>query len=120
MNQAISILDNYAYRILVWDIFVERVRAPAQGRTPDEQKIAAALPRARKCLDALAALMGATPHLAGHELTLADLHAAPMFAYFRMAPEGMALLHRHADLQRWWDRMSGRGSVATICKPIDG
>src|SRR5262249_27200141 len=26
MNQVISILDSYAYRTLVWDIFVERVR----------------------------------------------------------------------------------------------
>jgi hypothetical protein len=31
MNQVISILDSYAYRTLVWDIFVERVRAPKQG-----------------------------------------------------------------------------------------
>jgi glutathione S-transferase len=32
MNQVISVLDSYAYRTLVWDIFVERIRAPAQGR----------------------------------------------------------------------------------------
>src|SRR5215468_9647910 len=32
-NQIISILDNYGYRPMVWDIFVERVRAPAQGRS---------------------------------------------------------------------------------------
>ena len=44
MNQVISILDSYCYRTFVWDIFVERVRAPATGRMPDEKKIATALP----------------------------------------------------------------------------
>jgi glutathione S-transferase len=120
MNQIIGILDSYAYRTLVWDIFVERVRVPARGRTSDEQKIAAALPVADKCLAALAAIMDQAPYLAGRESTLADLHAAPMFAYFRMAPEGAALLHRHAALQRWCDRMSARPSVAAVCRPIEG
>jgi glutathione S-transferase len=32
MSQVISVLDNYAYRPLVWELFVERVRAPANGR----------------------------------------------------------------------------------------
>ena len=45
MNQIIGVLDNYAYRTLVWDVFVERVRASAQGRQPDEARIAAALPK---------------------------------------------------------------------------
>ena len=40
MNQVISILDSYAYHTLVWDIFVERVRAPAAKREPNEAQIA--------------------------------------------------------------------------------
>ncbi len=119
MNQIISILDNYAYRTLVWDIFVERVRAPAQGRNPDERKIASALPMADKCLGALAGLMGQGPYLVGHAPTLADLHAASMLAYFRTAPEGAALLKRHPDLERWWGRMAERPSFAAACPPID-
>ena len=86
VNQAISILDSYAYRPLVWDIFVERVRAPQNGRAPDEAKIAAALPRAETCLAALEAAMADSPWLAGPSLTLADLHAAPIFAYAVLAP----------------------------------
>jgi glutathione S-transferase len=118
MNQIIAILDNYAYRAMVWDIFVERVRAPARGRAADEQKVAAALPVAEKCLGALAGLMDRAPYLAGPEPTLADLHAAPMLAYFRMAPEGAAMLRRHDALQRWWDRMAERSSIAAVCRPI--
>ncbi|HEX4569183.1 MAG TPA: glutathione S-transferase family protein [Dongiaceae bacterium] len=119
VNQAISILDSYTYRPLVWDIFVERVRAPQNGRAPDEAKIAAALPRAETCLAALEALMAEGPWLAGSALSLADLHAAPIFAYAVLAPEGRDLLARHAALQRWWERMAQRPSMAATRSPLE-
>ena len=37
MNQIIS-ADNYAYRTLVWDIYVERVLRPVSGDAADEAK----------------------------------------------------------------------------------
>ena len=119
VNQILSILDSYAYRTLVWDIFVERVRAPRQGRAPDEARIAAALPRAEICLAALADLMGAGPWLAGPQLTLADLHAAPIFAYAVLAPEGAALLARHDGIRRWWEKMAARASMAATRSPLE-
>jgi glutathione S-transferase len=119
VNQIIGILDSYAYRTLIWDIFVERVRAPARGRPPDEARIAAALPRAETCLRALQDLMGEEVFLAGPALTLADLHAAPMLAYFRLAPEGAGLLARYAGLRRWWDRIAGRPSMAATRSPLE-
>ena len=119
MNQAIGILDSYAYRTLVWDIFVERVRAPANGRTSDEAKIAAALPRARTCLEALAAIMGSGPWLAGPALSLADLHALPMLTYFAMAAEGRRLLDGCAAVSRWLERMRARPSVAATRSPLE-
>ena len=57
MTQIISILDSYAYRTLVWDIYVERVARSATGSVSDEQKIAAALPKAMVRVSALAELM---------------------------------------------------------------
>lgn len=119
MNQIISVLDSYAYRTLVWDLFVERVRAPAQGRLPDEARIAAALPRAETALDALVELMAGGPYLAGPRLTLADLHAAPMFIYARLADEGAALLHRRPALTAWLDRVLERPSVAATRSPFE-
>jgi glutathione S-transferase len=119
VNQILSILDSYAYRTLIWDIFVERVRAPGQGRAPDEARIAAALPRAETCLAALEALMGAQPWLAGPQLTLADLHAAPIFAYVVLAPEGAALLARHDGIRRWWGKMAARASMAATRSPLE-
>lgn len=119
MNQIMGILDNYAYRTLVWDIFVERVRAPARGGTPDEARIAAALPRAATCLDTLERLMDGAQFLAGPAPSLADLHAVPMFVYFRLAPEGAALIQRHAALALWLDRMMARPSLAATRSPLE-
>jgi glutathione S-transferase len=110
MTQIISILDSYAYRTLVWDIYVERVSRPGRGSASDEARISAALPKAKVCLSALSDLMGESPWFAGSAISLADLHAAPMFALFRLAPEGAQLLDHEDRLAAWWDRMSVRPS----------
>jgi glutathione S-transferase len=114
MNQIISVLDSYAYRTLVWDVYVERVARPASGAVPDEQRIAASLPRAEVCLAALAELMADAPWLAGEAITLADLHAAPMFA---VAPEGQRLLDAENRLRPWWTRISMRPSFVRTQVP---
>jgi len=119
VNQVVSILDSYAYRTLVWDIYIERMRAAENGRVSDEARIAAALSRAETCLGALEALMADAPWLAGPALTLADLHAAPIFAYGMMAPEGMALVARHGALHDWWERMARRPSMAATRFPLE-
>jgi glutathione S-transferase len=117
MMQIISILDSYAYRTLVWDIYVERIARPATGSAPDEGRISAALPKARICLSALADLMGDASWLAGLAISLADLHAAPIFATFRRAPEGERLLSTQGRLVTWWDRMSARASFVRTQAP---
>jgi len=114
MNQIISILDSYAYPTLVWDIYVERVSRPAGGASSDEQRIAAAMPKAKICLSALSELMDGSPWLTGSAISLADLHAAPIFAVFRLAPEGSRLLADHDALVQWWGRVSARQS---FCAP---
>jgi glutathione S-transferase len=119
MNQIISLLDNYAYRPLVWDLFVERVRAPAQRRPPDEARIAAALPGVETCFDALVDLMAEDPYLAGTHPTLADLHAAPMFIYACLAPEAAARLHQRPALAAWLARLVQRPSVAATRSPFE-
>jgi glutathione S-transferase len=110
-HQLLGILDNYAYRTLVWDVFVERVMVPQEGGTADEAKIAAALERARSCLAAVESLMGEGPWLAGARVSLADLRAFPMFDLFRKAPEGARLLGDHPGLARWLETMAQRPSV---------
>jgi glutathione S-transferase len=110
-NQLISIADNYAYPRLVWGIYVERVSKPRRGAVADEVKIAASTPKARTCLRAISDLMGDKSWLAGQQLTLADLYAAPMFDYFLMAPEGRDIMQQHENLAAWWSRIAARASM---------
>jgi glutathione S-transferase len=111
VNQIISITDGYVYPTLVWAIYVERVSKPSRGGVADEMRIAAALPKAVTCLTAIADLMGDAPWLGGSALTLADLHAAPMFEYFLMAQEGREMIKNHPNLASWWSRMAARPSM---------
>jgi glutathione S-transferase len=111
MNQAISIVDSYAYPHLVWGIFVERVSAPARGRPTDQARVAAAMPKAATALAALAAILGDQEFLAGERVSLADLHAAPMLDYAVQVPEVAAMLRQHARLATWWERMQVRQSM---------
>jgi len=108
MGQAISIMDSYAYRSLVWGIYVERIDQPQRGLAPDLEKIAAARPLARTCLSALESLAPAGDWLAGDTLSLADLHAAPMFALFMKAPDAGELMQPHERLAAWWRRLNER------------
>lgn len=120
IRQIIGILDAYGYRAMVWDVFVERIRKPPQGQAPDEARIAAGLTRTENCLAAIEAIMDGAPWFAGpgERPTLADLHAAPMIAYLRAAPEGLALLRRHPRMETWWERMAGRDSMLATPSPM--
>ncbi len=113
VNQIIGILDSYAYRTWVWEIFVERTGAGP----PDEAKIAAALPRAETCLAAIEELMAGQRFFLGDQPSLADCHAAPMIALFRLAPEGRAMLTGHPRWVGWWETMNARPSMAATRGP---
>lgn len=112
MAQVIGILDSYAYRPMVWGVFVQRVLVPLDDRLPDESLIAHSLASSLTCLQALEALLGSAPFLSGESISLADLHAFPMLRYFCLTPEGMAALRRHFHLFQWYQTMLTRSSVA--------
>lgn len=114
LTQIIGVLDSYAHRPLVWDIYVERISNPAEGRPTDEARIAAALPKAELCLAVLEGFLGNGPWFLGAALSLADLHAAPILDYFRKAPEGAELLETHPRLAAWWERIAVRPSAAVL------
>jgi glutathione S-transferase len=106
MSQILGVLDAYTYRPLVWGVYVERVSRAKRGEVPDEALIAESVEKARTCLAALAGLKREGRWFLGEQLTLADLHAAPMFAYFLQAPEAQALIRREPKLAAWWDEAS--------------
>jgi glutathione S-transferase len=118
-NQIISILDHYAYRSMVWDIFVERMRVPEKGGTPDEEKISEAVGVAETCLTSIEALMEDGSYFLGNFPGLADVFAAPMLALLRQAPEGNALLLKSVRWIEWWNRMNDRPSMVSTRMPTE-
>ena len=119
VSQIIGVLDSYAYRPMVWGVYVQRVRVPLSGGTPDEAEIARSLLAADTCLAALRHLVAPAPFLLGNDITLADLHAYPMLRFFALAPEGRALLDRHGEWLAWLDRMQARPSVTTTRSRVE-
>lgn len=111
MNQIIGLLDAYAYRPMIWGVFVERIVSLRDGGAPNEAKIAEAVAAARVCLDALGAIVACEPFLLGAKITLADLHAFPILKYFSMTQEGRDLISAHAALSVWLRMMESRPSV---------
>jgi glutathione S-transferase len=111
VNQIIGLLDSYAYRPMVWGVFVERVRVPLSGGKSDEARVAEAAAAANTSLAALTALVDCGTYLVGQQLTLADLHTFPILRYFSLAPEGRQLLAEYSVLQQWLARMLARPSV---------
>jgi glutathione S-transferase len=118
MVQIMSMVDSYSYRTLIWDIVVEQLMAPTEGRVPDETKIAAAIPKAETVLAALSDL-AVGPYLLGNKVTLADLHLASIVAYFRLAPEGRRLLATAPKIVNWWDLIDQRPSLQQTRYPLE-
>lgn len=108
MNQIIGMLDAYGYRSMVWDVAVERL----EKEPPDEALIANGLRQAETVLRVLTSLKPQGLWLLGDQLTLADLHAAPIIGYFAKVAEGQNLLAEFPDIQAWRTRIAKRPGFA--------
>jgi len=108
MGQMTGMLDAYGYRAMVWDVAVERL----EKAEPDWALIAGGLAQDETVLKVLRSLKAQGPWLLGDQLTLADLHAAPIIAYFVKVTQGRDLLARFADMRDWYARVADRASFA--------
>lgn len=111
MNQVIGIADSYLYQELVWGIYVEGVEKPARGEARDHGRFSKALSLAPRYLEVMDAFAAQAHWMAGADISLADLHLVPIFAYFLKAEQGQQLLQQRPALSAWWDRVSSRPSV---------
>ena len=107
-NQFLSIIDSYAYWPLVRQVFSHRVFRPRLGGTSDITEIEKGFAAASDVLAALERLVADVEFLCGAEISLADIHLAPMIGYFALAEEGEAMLKSHRKLADWWPIMSAR------------
>ena len=111
MTQIISIIDSYGYWPLIRQVFSQKVFASREGYDCDEEELASGLKASSRVLEALEKISEEGRQLSGNTISLADLHLAPMIAYFIQAPEGKALFSRFPNLSIWWKAIAARQSL---------
>lgn len=107
-NQIISIVDSYAYWPLVRQVFSHGVFRPHLRRPADEGEMQKGLAAAPRIFAALEKVAGGRRYLCGDDLSLADIHLAPMVGYFVLTTQGRALFQSFAELGPWWLGMRQR------------
>lgn len=120
MDQLMNINDWYLFQGVANVIGFQRVVGPRlMGLTPDEEAIAAAMPKAHAVFDELARQLGENPYFAGDSLSLADVLLAPQLDFFTETPEWEPLTAKNTNLRSWLDRMNSRPSmVATTWERV--
>ncbi len=111
MNQIISIVDSYTYPCTIGQLVWQRVVMPMLGNQADEAVVTASLPQVNKCMNVIAGLRGDNTYLAGANVSLADLHLAPIYDYFQGTPESGAILDQNPGMREWWNVVSARDSI---------
>lgn len=112
MTQIISMIDSYTYPCTVHDLVIQRLVTPMLGGTADESIIEAALPEVEKSMRQYESMLGDHEYLTGNTFSLADIHLAPVFAYFADTPESKDILESKPALSAWWQRVASRDSMA--------
>lgn len=111
IRQIVSVIDSYAYWPLVRQVFSHGVFRPRLGQLCDHAEYRRGLEAAPRVLHALDQLAQGGSYLIADGLSLADVHLAPMIAYFTEAPDGRAFMAQHERLSAWWSAMSLRPAL---------
>ena len=113
MDLLMNVNDNYLFQGVSTVIGFQRIVGPRLfGLTPDEEAIAAAMPRAHTVFAELSLRLGDKPYFAGEAPSLADLMIAPQLDFISQTPEWAPLTQARDNLQHWMDRMAARPSFA--------
>ena len=118
MSKEPGALHDYIYPTGIVDIVIERVVVPMRGGTTDEEKITAAKPKLTEQLAVIDAALASTPHLAGADLSLADLYLAPIVFYLKGIPDGEEPLAEKNNIEAWFNRIASRDSFAKTIPPM--
>jgi glutathione S-transferase len=109
--QILSVINAYAYRPLVWGIFVPRTFFKPD-RVVDEGAIAEAVKTGEHALRAIEDLMmNPDPFLIGRQISPADLLLECVVHYLETTVEGKAMLGRLPKIAAWHAAIQSRPSV---------
>lgn len=111
MDQMLCICDWYLHQGVNNIIGFQRIVRPRLlGLPPDEAAIAEAMPRAHVVMAEMSRLLGGNSHLAGAQVSLADMVVAAQMDFLAQTPEWESLTAGRANLPAWLGRMNARKS----------
>jgi glutathione S-transferase len=112
VDQLVNINDWYLFQVVSNVIAFHRIIRPRiMGLEPDEEAIAAAMPKAHVVFDELSRLLGDSVFFVGASVTLADVILAPQLDLFAATPEWQPLTAHSPNIRQWLDRMNARPSM---------
>ena len=111
MTQVIGIIDAYGYEPMVRQVFSHGSKQPAMADENDQTQVTTELQSSLPILGMLESISAEGLVLNTRDLTLADIHLAPMIDYFVNVPEGAKALAAHGTLDAWWKWMENRPSL---------
>jgi glutathione S-transferase len=101
MEQWMSVINDVYYDAMIRRLVLERLAPMIYDRGPDEARIAAALPDIVRQLDVLDRRLADAAHLAGEDVSLADILLIPIIFSVAMTPEGDDFVAARPHLARW-------------------
>jgi glutathione S-transferase len=112
MDQLMNINDWYLFQGVANVIGFQRIIRPRlMGLAPDEDAIAAAMPKAHVVFGELSRQLGDKPYFVGESITLADVILAPQLDFFAATPEWEPLTAKSPNIRQWLERMNMRPSM---------
>jgi glutathione S-transferase len=118
MWQWVSAINDYIDQTMIRDYVLSYVIPQMSGKAPDQDKISATLPDVKRQLGIIDDALANSKHLAGDQMSFADLFLAPILFYVSQMPEGSDLLGPCANIQRGGAEMTQRASYLNTMPPM--
>ncbi len=119
MTQWVSIANQYLFPITETGLVLPRLVVPLMGGTPREDLIEKALPTIAYQMTIVSNRLEERTHLAGPEISLADIFMYGVLRAVELTPEGDMIVSRLLPLRRWLTTMRARRSAQETQWPTE-
>jgi glutathione S-transferase len=115
MDMVVALIDSYGYKALLDGVAAYHLFAEFTGGQNQEAR-QAGIATGRTLVDFIMKIMGSSPFIAG-ELSLADLHFAPIVAYVAMTPD-KDVVFAAEGFAEWWREIEALPSFVTTAPDL--
>ncbi len=113
----VSLTNTYLDKTMIRDYLFAYLFPNTDDKSPDREKIDAAMPELKTQVAALDKALAASPFLAGDDLSIADINLMPIFGYVRDMPDAKPLFDAAPNLAAYVDRLCERQSFKDTVPP---